>query len=157
MPERIRPDAFDEDEIDAIILGLCLAVASGEDEDTVTAALRKIESALPSPSILVSAERLGGDPVGLITAAMACERKLALDYIDRRERSSERVADHEGRHPWRVRGGRRLVRVAAQLPAVSFGSDPCGSGARSTVSDPAAVAAGAMAGRGRSRARLGTP
>jgi predicted DNA-binding transcriptional regulator YafY len=91
MTTRVLPAAFEEDEVDAILIGLCLVVAAGEDADVVTAAMQKFEDALPAPPILVEAAQLGDDAVEAISAAIVCERKVLLDYVDARSRSSERI------------------------------------------------------------------
>ena len=98
----LPPLMFEEDEIDALILGLRFVMQRGDEElgSAAEGALAKIEAVLPplsqdarSTSPLLAGPGRSGDGRHLATirAAVRAERKLRLSYTDKRGVASERV------------------------------------------------------------------
>lgn len=94
----LPPLAFDEEQTDALLLGLRLVAARGDPalHDAARDATAKLEAVLP-PERDADGGGLRAGPVAAsahlpaIRAALRAEHKLALDYRDKAGRSSRRV------------------------------------------------------------------
>jgi len=97
----LPPLMFSDAEADAVLLGLRLVAARGDADlaEAAEAASAKVEAVLP-PGLAGAAENgLLAGPVrgretgtlGVLRAALAAERKLRLDYADKKGRASRRV------------------------------------------------------------------
>ena len=98
----LPPLMFTADELDAVILGLRFAMRRGDDDlgRAAANALAKVEAVLPAEmedaaaasALLAGPGGSGETPhLGAVRAAIRAERKLRLDYVDKRERSSRRT------------------------------------------------------------------
>ncbi len=97
----LPPLMFDEEETDALILGLRLAAMRGDPDlaEAAENALAKIATVLPSPrqeaaaesGLVVAGEKGGAAPLAAIRQALREERKLRLAYSDKAGAATERV------------------------------------------------------------------
>lgn len=98
----LPPLMFDEDELDAIVLGLRFVARRGDEALGVAAedALAKIAAMLPpakedaarANGLLAGPDAKGDRPhLGLVRQAIRAEKKLRLCYIDKKGQSTERV------------------------------------------------------------------
>ena len=96
----LPPLSFDDDETDALILGLRLAEERGDPElaEAAARALAKIVAVLPpareaaaAQSGLIAGPRSEAPHLAPIRRAIRAETKLRLRYVDKRGRASERT------------------------------------------------------------------
>jgi predicted DNA-binding transcriptional regulator YafY len=97
----LPPLMFSEAEADAVLLGLRLVAARGDEDlaEAAEAACSKIEAVLPpgldgaSENGLLAAPVRGKETamLGVLRAALRAERKLHLEYGDKKGRASRRV------------------------------------------------------------------
>lgn len=98
----LPPLMFNEEEVDALILGLQLVEQRGDDDLGAAArnALAKIEAVLPpalenavgASGLLAGPTKSGHAPtIAVLRQAMRDEQKLALRYVDKTAKASQRI------------------------------------------------------------------